>query len=341
MKVVERHLDRGGSAKERAETGVLLLHLGGPDRGEDVERFYLDLWAQPEIVPKRKSASLAEAFESQREEIALAYSLIGNRSPIADLVAAQALALENHLANRPVMALPAGGRYLVKSGLRFGRDSIESGLRALLDAGVARVVAIPLYPQKSLALGGLCLAELDAAARGLGAAKKLKVVDSFAAHPQYLDAMVDKTRRAIDLVPPDLREGVFLLFAVHSPPGSRAKADGYLGQVEATAQAIMRRVGFDEDRSAVAFQAFRAPAPELEPSVVDFVTERARAGVKAIVVVPTSYVVDAFETLHELDIRAYQAGAEHGVRQMRRVPSLNADPLFIAALADLVKRAER
>jgi ferrochelatase len=343
---VTRHLDsEDSSTAQKPKVAVLLLHVGGPESLDGIPGFYRDLYSQPAILPpaKKESAtareqSIATFVAANTDEWKRQYNLVGARSPIADLAGAQALALDNLLNGRVLMAKRSGGTFRVIAAERFGRDSIASAVDEAEASGAEHLVAIPLYPCASKALAGICFAELDRALKGKRLESRQSRIQSFGAHPLYLRAVSDRIRRSIDLVPPTLRGETFLLFSVHSPPYETAQSDSYLDEIEKTAQALMRSVGFTEDRSAVAFQSFRAPCRHLEPPVRDFVLERAAAGVRAMVTVPLSYVTDSFETLFDLDIDAYKAGAENGVKQMRRVPSLNADPVFLRALSDLVVR---
>jgi ferrochelatase len=346
---VERHLDAIDRDDPRAppRVGVLLLHLGGPDDAATVEAiaaYYAALFERPEILPKA-GFSLRGGVKPQQAAAEVAatllpqYGAIGARSPVADLAASQALALENALNGRPVMAPGIGSPYLVRSASRFGRDRIDSHVAAMVASGVEHVVAIPLYPFRSEGLAGIAVEDLRRVLAGTRLAERCTIVDSYGDDPDFVARIAARVRRAIDLVPPLVRDETFLLFAVHSPPHARAKEDGYLDEVERGAQAVMRAVQYDEDRSAVAFQGFRAPCRMLEPSVRDFVLARAKTGCRAMVTVAISYVTDSFETLYDLDIDAYKAGAENGIKQMRRVPSLNADPSFIAYLASRVAKA--
>lgn len=340
---VTRFLDVAAGQDRKARVGVLLLHVGGPDSLDDIEPFYEKLFSHPEVLALgfsefSRGAKIRGFLESSLDDLKREYTLIGARSPIADLAASQALAVENLLNGRATMAMRSDGPFLALSAQRYGRDSIESAIARFVTAGVERLVAIPLYPCASAGLSGLCFAELQRAVKGTALASRTTIVESYFDHPLYQRAMNDRIRRTIDLVPPALRGETFLLFCVHSPPHARAKDDDYLDQVEKSAQAMMRGVGYDEQRSAVAFCGFRAPCRHLEPGVDEFVLDRAKAGVKAMVSVPVSTVTDSFETLHDLDIRAYKTGAENGVKQMRRAPSLNADPSFLGALCDLAMR---
>ena len=66
--------------------------------------------------------------------------------------------------------------------------------------------------------------------------------------------------------------------------------------------------------------------------------ELAEQGHKNLLSCVVGFVADHVEILYDIDIKAKQAAERAGARLVR-VPSLNDDPLFIAALADLVRGA--
>jgi ferrochelatase len=59
------------------------------------------------------------------------------------------------------------------------------------------------------------------------------------------------------------------------------------------------------------------------------------AGVGAVVVCPIGFVADHLEVLYDLDVELAAVAAECGVAY-ERTASLNDDPVFIHALADVV-----
>jgi ferrochelatase len=75
----------------------------------------------------------------------------------------------------------------------------------------------------------------------------------------------------------------------------------------------------------------------LEPFTNDAIVELGKQGVSDVLVVPISFVSEHIETLYELDILYKKVAAEAGVKNFRRVPALNSDPVFIRALADIVE----
>jgi ferrochelatase len=56
-----------------------------------------------------------------------------------------------------------------------------------------------------------------------------------------------------------------------------------------------------------------------------------------VLVCPVGFVSDHLEILWDIDVEAREKAAELGLA-LERIPSLNDDPVFIRALADLVRR---
>ncbi|XP_038827229.1 ferrochelatase, mitochondrial isoform X3 [Salvelinus namaycush] len=80
------------------------------------------------------------------------------------------------------------------------------------------------------------------------------------------------------------------------------------------------------------------PMPWLGPQTDDVIKGLCERGKKNLLLVPIAFTSDHIETLHELDIEYSQVlGEECGVENIRRAESLNGNPIFFQALADLVQ----
>jgi ferrochelatase len=77
----------------------------------------------------------------------------------------------------------------------------------------------------------------------------------------------------------------------------------------------------------------------LSPSMTETIDRLARAGEKRLLVVPIAFVTEHIETLHEINIEAREQALHLGVKQFEMMPAVGDSPTFIAALADLVRRA--
>ncbi len=347
MKTVTRHFDQGAAARPDApppDVAVILMHLGGPASAADVERFHVDLWSDPAVVPslatrarRRKRAECA--FRAAEEDLTGGYARLGGRSPAVELLSALARALENSLCGRPALSAPAAGAARVLLALRHGSPGAAAAARAAAALQARHVVGVSLYPLLDEKLAAACAAEVEEACRAAGLSGRCSLAGPLHEHPLFRGALVEHARRAFDLIPPDLRGGAHLIFSLLSPPSGRGRKKALLARAEDVAQAVLRGLGLEEERAAAGFQNLGGPGRWLKPSLREVVQERAREGVKALVVAPLSFVVDGIETLDELDNQLGMEAARAGVKQYRRVPALNADPGLVAALADLARRA--
>ncbi len=311
-----------------AHTAVFLMNLGGPRSLAEVEPYLYELFSDPLVVtaPFGPLRPLFARLVSKLRAPSSAekYALIGGRSPLVDGTEAQARALEAALG-------PGYGCHLA---MRCGHPSTAEGVAEALAAGADRAVALPLYPQYANATTRSSLLELRRrwpVGRG-----PLVELCTWHDHPGFLDASAAALREAIAQVPPELRESVLVVFSAHGLPLSQVrKGDPYPGYVEHSAGETARRAGVATFQ--VTYQSRVGPAQWLGPDTNTFLRANARG--RAIVIVPIAFVSEHLETLYDMDILARKAAQEAGAAAFVRVPALGTRPDFIAALADLVRKA--
>ncbi len=95
--------------------------------------------------------------------------------------------------------------------------------------------------------------------------------------------------------------------------------------------------GLLDDQWSWSYQsAGRSPEPWLGPQIQDYLPVLAAKGVRNIVSVPIGFVADHVEILYDIDILAQSVAHQHGIR-LERPPALNDDPLFVEAVADVIR----
>jgi len=249
------------------------------------------------------------------------YAAIGGRSPLTDITRAQAAALQGALGDgTPVLM-----------GMRNWKPFIADALREAADAGLTRLVAVPMAPQYStLSVGKY----KEAVERSRPDRLTVRFVDSWHEHPGLLDAFAEKVRAA---GPAGSWDEV--IFTAHSLPERVVReGDPYPEQVAATARGVAERAGLARHRHAYQ-SAGRTPEPWLGPALEQVLGEVARRGARRALVVPIGFVCDHTEVLFDIDVQAQAAARAEGLT-LRRTESLNTSPVLIRALADLVRRAE-
>jgi ferrochelatase len=323
-----------------ADVGVALLNLGGPWSEDGIRPFLMELFADREIIrlspfPFLQSFIARRIVRARLEEVIRNYRLIGGRSPLLRTTVAQGAALERELARRGVRArvLPA---------MRYARPRAADVLRSFRRAGARRAVAVTLYPHYSMATTGSSLNDLERSARAAGNGLSwLPPVREYPDHPRYVEALAETVRGALGRVSPARRESATILFSAHGLPRHFIDdGDPYVAHIERTRDAVLARLRVPNP-VRLSFQSRAGPVKWLEPDTDVVVRELGRAGVKAMVVVPISFVSDHIETLFEIELLYGGLAKECGVEEYVRVPALNADPVYVAALADMVEERLR
>lgn len=311
-------------------TGVILLYMGGPETLVDVKPFLRELFSDRDLIQLPGGRLLQRPFALlistlRAPKVMGYYDEIGGGSPLLRTTRAQAALLER--------ALAGSGEFVVEVAMRYCAPRASDAVERLGQRGARRCVALPLYPQFSGATTGSSFKDLDAARSADEQLEVIKVQD-FHDHPGYLDALAAKVDEGRQQAGPD----ACVVFSAHSLPVSMIKAgDPYQEQVEATVAGVVSRLSLKNWR--LGYQSRSGPVQWLEPDVIDLVDDLISEGQKELVLVPVSFVSDHIETLHEIDIRLKAHCMSRGAEVFVRAPSLNEDPLFIDALAQMVTSA--
>jgi ferrochelatase len=315
--------------QEGKGTAILLLNMGGPDSLEAVQPFLKNLFSDPAIIglPGPLRGPFASFLSARRaSKVRPRYQLIGGKSPIGDLTRKQGSALADLLPSGYGPVLPAFSYWNP-----FIRDAVNSAVAS----GAQRLVALSLYPQYCSATTGTCIEDLSMLLPGTPFESSVSIIDSWATHPAYLDAIATTVEEALGQIPVERRDDAVVLFSAHGVPQKLVdKGDPYLNETLATVSGVVERLG---DRPHdLAFQSRLGPVRWLEPSLPDKLAELAAAGAPPLIIVPVSFVSDHIETLYELDIQHREIAEELGFDIYFRAPALNTRPDFIQALAELV-----
>ncbi len=323
--------------------GVILLNLGGPDSIQAVKPFLYNLFSDRQIIRlgppfmQKPLAWLISELRSRKTE--KYYSLIGGKSPIVEITAAQAKALEREL-NSSGVPDPSSPVFRAYTGMRYWHPLIEEVIPRMHGEGIKKIIGLGLYPHYSVATSGSSFSKFGEVV------SRYQIdtvrIESWFNNPYYIDALVDVIRKGFDsfspspLTPhPSSLDDVHVLFSAHSLPQKIIdQGDPYVDQIMGTILEILKKIDM---KWHLSYQSKSGPVKWLEPSTEEKIRELAKGGVRNLLVVPISFVSDHIETLYEIDILYKDLAESLGVR-LRRVESLNTLPLFIKALKDVVLR---
>ena len=240
------------------------------------------------------------------------YRAIGS-SPLDAITRAQAKALGAKL-DMPVFV-----------GMKHAPPFIAAAAAAARDAGIERLVGLPLAPHYArLSFDGY----EDPLHKSWDG--ELISVRGFHAHPDFIAAVRELLVEALrDFAP------VHVFFTAHSLPARIvAEGDDYPGRLLESCRLVA--AGVRLPGWSFAFQsASTTGEPWLGP---DLIAALAASGAHSVLVCPIGFVADHLEILYDLDVEAMAWAREHKV-DLRRTASFNDRPSFIAALDRVVRES--
>lgn len=316
--------------------GVVLFQLGGPDSCEAVEPFLYNLFSDPDIIdfplasiarrPLARLIAHARARHASRH-----YAEIGGRSPIQELTARQAAALERELRRT------LDARVVV--AMRYWHPFTTGALSEMRRHAPHELVLLPLYPQYSRTTTGSSWNEWNRLfPESAGWRPEIHRIPDYHADPDFIESLAASVNQALAGLPCPAA-GFDFVFSAHGLPVSVVEAgDPYQEQVERTVDLLWQRGGW-AGRRHLCYQSKVGTARWLAPSMHETIERLAAQGRRHILVVPVSFVSDHVETLYEIAIEHRKIAESLGIDDFRLVPGLNDSPLFIAALARLVRHS--
>ena len=222
---------------------------------------------------------------------------------------------------------------------RYAPPLTDQSIAQMKQDGVQRAIALTLYPQYSCSTTGSSLNALHKALNKFDAAGEMQwsVIDRWPTHPKLVEAFATHIEASLETYAPDERKDVVLLFSAHSLPMSVVnRGDPYPAEVAATVHNVMQRLGHSNPFRLV-WQSQVGPSQWLGPKTDQVIEGYAKLGKKHLLAVPIAFVSDHVETLFELDIEYGHLAKQKGI-SFKRVESLNDNPVFIEALAELVHK---
>ena len=272
---------------------VVLFNLGGPDGPRAVRPFLFNLFNDPAIItlPNPARLALAALISTTRAKSATAnYARMGGASPLLPETIAQAGVLEAALKNAC-----ADFEAKVFIAMRYWTPTTEESAAAVKAWEPDEIVLLPLYPQFSTTTTDSSLKAWRKAYKGKG---RTHEICCYPLDEGLIDAHAQRIRAAWTAAgaPAQVR----LLFSAHGLPEQIVAAgDPYQAQVEATAVAVVERLGGNWDWT-VCYQSRVGRLKWIGPSTLEAIAAAGAEG-KGVVVCPISFVSEHIETLVELD----------------------------------------
>ena len=310
--------------------GLVVLNMGGPDSLKAVRPFLYQLFADRDLIQLPAGALLQKPFAAlisllRAPKVRLNYAQIGGKSPQLEWTTRQVEGIARELGPhvRPYIAM------------RYWQPRADETVKRMKADGIEHAVVLSLYPHYTDATTGSSLKDFARAVRHHYPQLKYTIIRDWYDWPAYLDALTNRVREGLEKFHEMARDEVAVLFSAHALPQKFIdRGDPYLAHVQATVQGVMQRLG--RHTCHLGFQSRSGPVVWMEPDTVALIDRLAGEGVPGVLIVPVSFVSDHIETLQEIDFEYRMHAEKIGIPRFERAPSLNDNPDFIKALADLV-----
>jgi ferrochelatase len=317
--------------------GVLLANLGTPDSPSprDVRRYLKQfLWDRRVVeLPRPLWWAVLNLIilNTRPRRSARAYAKVwtDEGSPLLVISRRQHAALQQALETR--LDVPVR----VALAMCYGNPSIAAGLAELREAGVRRVLVLPLYPQYSATSGAAIFDAVTQELQRWRAVPELRFIADYYDHPGYIAALAESVREyQAEHGTPDK-----LLMSFHGIPQEYAdKGDPYPCQCEVTAERLARELGLEQVQWQFSFQSRLGPKDWLKPYTDQTLEMLGKQGVRSVQVICPGFSADCLETLEEIAMENRDVFLEAGGVDYRYIPCLNDRPGHIDFLAQLVER---
>lgn len=302
---------------KKKQIGVMLMTYGSPATLAEIPEFLTRIYGG-----RQPSEQVISKFHTR-------YELIGG-SPLIAITQKQALALQKEL----IMQHPSGPLFQVEAGVRFSEPFIGEVIKKYPTA-TKQLIGIIMSPQFSPIIMSGYIKELEQAVAKLNKPKlKLKIAREWHLQPLFIQALTQKVQQELSKLP----KNTSVLFSAHSMPKRVIeKEPGYIDSLKKTASAVAKEVGLAKNHWQFCYQsAGHTPEEWLKPDFADLMPLLKGKGNTHVLIAPVQFLADHLEVLYDIDIGAREQAEKHGIK-FSRIQSLNDSPLFIKALAEVVK----
>ncbi|CAN5793039.1 ferrochelatase [soil metagenome] len=335
--------------------GVLLIQLGTPDSTEvsDVRSYLREFLSDPRVIdlpaPARALLLNAVILPFRPRRSAEQYEKIWTEDGSPLTVHTEELA-------RKVQA-ELGEGYRVVFGMRYKNPPIAPAVAELVAANCERIVVLPLFPQYASASTGSALEEALRVLGGMWNVPAVSTIGDFYDDPGFVRAVAAVARPHLDSFNPD-----HVILSYHGLPEKQVRKSDptgqwclaiesccdriveanrycYRAQCFATTRALGTELELSPGQFSTTFQSRLAGQKWIEPYTDVELAGLHHSGVRRLAVLTPSFTADCLETLEEIGIRLRKQWEGMGGEDLLVVPCLNAAPVWVSAVAGLIRKA--
>jgi len=234
--------------------------------------------------------------------------------------------------------------------MRFGEPSLVKVMENIRLQHYSKIVFLSLFPQYASSTSGSVIEYFLKIIEKWTEIPNIQVISEFYNHPAFINSWIKR----IEAYNPKNYDHI--LFSFHGLPLNqveethfketcqthRCKSEisqsnryCYQAQCYETTRIIASKLGLKEEDYTVCFQS-RFGKNWLTPYADKTIEEKAKQGVKKLLVLPLSFVADCLETNFEIATEYTELFKELGGEKLQMVDSLNAEDYWVESVMEIV-----
>lgn len=301
---------------------VVLLNMGGPNNLDEVEVFLNNMFNDKRIIsaPKPIRMMIAKLITwSRKNEAKSSYSALGGKSPLVGYT------------KQLISKLEQGIDATVHMAMRYTPPYSSDTLKGLKN--VDEIYAIPLYPHYSSTTTLSSMEDFEENIKKQGINAKVRTLESYYNHPDYIAATVERIRETLGSDDPDEYE---LVFSAHGLPQKIIdQGDHYQRHIKYNvyhARKALLDAGLKFHKTHLAYQSRLGPLEWIRPYLDDKLKSLKK---KKVIIYPIAFTIDNSETEFELDVEYREIAEEIGFEEYRVAKAPNDHPLFVKCITNI------
>ena len=337
--------------KNSGKTGILLINLGTPNSPStgDVRKYLREFLNDPRVIDipwlSRKLLVNCIIVPFRSPKSAKQYKEIWTKEGSPLLIYGERL--------KAKMQKKLGDTFIVELAMRYQQPSVRKTLDKLAHK-VERLIVIPLYPHYASSSTGSTVEKVMQEIKGYEVVPDVKIQGPFFNHPEFIKAFVTIAQKNNKLSDYD-----HYLFSYHGLPerhilkgsaecGMDCKLNDccntltgknfycYRASCYHTTKLIAEALKLPEGSYSSSFQSRLGRDPWIKPYTDHVITEKAKAGIKKMLVFSPAFVADCLETLFEIRVEYNRLFQEHGGKELHLAESLNDNDEWVDALSKIL-----
>jgi len=317
--------------KSTDKTGVLLVNLGTPERPvcPGLRKYLGEFLMDPRVIelPALLRTILVKGiivnFRSHKSAATYREIWTEQGSPL--------LLNSQQLSDKTNQLM--GEDYLIELAMRYGQPSVDKKITKLHNAGIRKLIVIPLYPQYSGSTNG---STFDAVSKSLSKHRwvpQLNFINSYHHYDSYIHAIADSIKTHWSKQGRSQK----LLMSFHGVPQKYiTRGDPYQMQCKETANKIATYLKLDDNDWMLVFQSRFGAEEWLQPYCDQTLKSLPSQGIKSVDIVCPGFSTDCLETLEEIDGENREYFIEAGGQNYTYISCLNDSNSHVSLMAEII-----